>query len=105
MNNTVIQAEGLSKLYRRGLQVDDGLRHSLEALPILPRHYFWKFMSPTANSIRFAVSPTGGFGLTRARFVWTATLMKSSLPTSQPWPGGHEQSLARSQTGDQGPFS
>src|SRR5467141_2691090 len=30
MNNTVIQAEGLSKLYRRGLQVDDGLRHSLE---------------------------------------------------------------------------
>src|SRR5258705_4932608 len=31
MNNTVIQAEGLSKLYRRGLQVDDGLRHSLEA--------------------------------------------------------------------------
>src|ERR1700720_3916579 len=31
MNNTVIQAESLSKLYRRGLQVDDGLRHSLEA--------------------------------------------------------------------------
>src|SRR6266513_2828136 len=31
MNNTVIQVEGLSKLYRRGLQVDDGLRHSLEA--------------------------------------------------------------------------
>src|SRR5204862_1113784 len=31
MNNTFIQAEGLSKLYRRGLQVDDGLRHSLEA--------------------------------------------------------------------------
>src|SRR5947207_13547584 len=31
MNNTVIQAEGLSKLYRRGLQVDEGLRHSLEA--------------------------------------------------------------------------
>src|SRR6266513_2109922 len=31
MNNTVIEAEGLSKLYRRGLQVDDGLRHSLEA--------------------------------------------------------------------------
>src|SRR6202171_4731420 len=31
MNNAVIQAEGLSKLYRRGLQVDDGLRHSLEA--------------------------------------------------------------------------
>src|SRR6266436_1753092 len=31
MNNKVIQAEGLSKLYRRGLQVDDGLRHSLEA--------------------------------------------------------------------------
>src|SRR3989440_1070273 len=31
MNNTVIQAEGLSKLYRRGLQVDDGLRHQLEA--------------------------------------------------------------------------
>src|SRR5882762_5149558 len=31
MNNTVIQAEGLSKLYRRGLQVDNGLRHSLEA--------------------------------------------------------------------------
>src|SRR5437773_1213870 len=27
----VIRAEGLSKLYRRGLQVDDGLRHSLEA--------------------------------------------------------------------------
>src|SRR5947208_10094266 len=31
MNNTVIQAESLSKLYRRGLQVDEGLRHSLEA--------------------------------------------------------------------------
>src|SRR6266480_3156652 len=31
MNNTVIQAEGLSKLYHRGLQVDDGLRHSLES--------------------------------------------------------------------------
>src|ERR1700682_1596615 len=31
MNNAVIQAEGLSKLYRRGLQVDGGLRHSLEA--------------------------------------------------------------------------
>src|SRR6267142_2789633 len=30
MNNTVIQAEGLSKLYRRGLQTDDGLRHALE---------------------------------------------------------------------------
>jgi len=28
---TVIQAEGLSKLYRRGLQVSGGLRHSLEA--------------------------------------------------------------------------
>src|SRR6266566_2138065 len=31
MNNTVIQAEGLGKRYHRGLQVDDGLRHSLEA--------------------------------------------------------------------------
>src|SRR2546422_9777086 len=30
MNNPAIQAEGLSKLYRRGLQVDDGLRHALE---------------------------------------------------------------------------
>src|ERR1700704_1847625 len=29
--DAVIRAEGLSKLYRRGLQVDDGLRHSLEA--------------------------------------------------------------------------
>jgi lipopolysaccharide transport system ATP-binding protein len=28
---TVIHAEGLSKRYRRGLQADDGLRHSLEA--------------------------------------------------------------------------
>ena len=27
---TVIQAQGLSKLYRRGLQVDHGLRHALE---------------------------------------------------------------------------
>src|SRR5258707_9503462 len=31
MNNAVIHGEGLSKRYRRGLQVDDGLRHSLEA--------------------------------------------------------------------------
>src|SRR6195256_101465 len=31
MSTTVIHGEGLSKLYRRGLQVDDGLRHSLEA--------------------------------------------------------------------------
>jgi len=36
MNNTAIQAEGLSKLYRRGLQVDDGLRHSMEAFPRSP---------------------------------------------------------------------
>src|SRR5467141_1606542 len=28
---TVIHGEGLGKRYRRGLQVDDGLRHSLEA--------------------------------------------------------------------------
>src|SRR3981081_2294232 len=31
MSNTVIQAKGLGKRYRRGLQVDGGLRHSLEA--------------------------------------------------------------------------
>jgi lipopolysaccharide transport system ATP-binding protein len=31
MNATVIHGEGLGKLYRRGLQIDDGLRHSLEA--------------------------------------------------------------------------
>src|SRR5439155_21410344 len=29
--NTVIHGEGLGKRYHRGLQVDDGLRHSLEA--------------------------------------------------------------------------
>jgi hypothetical protein len=29
--NAVIHAESLSKRYRRGLQVDAGLRHSLEA--------------------------------------------------------------------------
>jgi lipopolysaccharide transport system ATP-binding protein len=31
MSTTVIQGEGLGKLYQRGLQVDGGLRHSLEA--------------------------------------------------------------------------
>jgi lipopolysaccharide transport system ATP-binding protein len=31
MNAAVIYGEGLGKEYRRGLQVDDGLRHSLEA--------------------------------------------------------------------------
>ncbi len=31
MTNVVIHGEGLGKEYRRGLQVDDGLRHSLEA--------------------------------------------------------------------------
>jgi lipopolysaccharide transport system ATP-binding protein len=31
MNTTVIHGEGLGKRYRRGLQVDYGLRHSLEA--------------------------------------------------------------------------
>jgi len=31
MNTTVIHGEGLGKRYRRGLQVDTGLRHSLEA--------------------------------------------------------------------------
>jgi len=31
MNSVVIHGEGLGKLYRRGLQVDTGLRHSLEA--------------------------------------------------------------------------
>src|SRR5467141_2480761 len=31
MSTTVIHGEGLGKRYRRGLQVDDGLRHSLEA--------------------------------------------------------------------------
>jgi lipopolysaccharide transport system ATP-binding protein len=31
MSNTFIHAEGLSKRYHRGLQVDGGLRHSLEA--------------------------------------------------------------------------
>ncbi len=31
MNNAVIHGEGLGKKYRRGLQVDAGLRHSLEA--------------------------------------------------------------------------
>src|ERR1700692_4550507 len=31
MSTTVIHGEGLSKRYHRGLQVDDGLRHSLEA--------------------------------------------------------------------------
>ncbi len=28
MSTTVIHGEGLGKRYRRGLQVDDGLRHS-----------------------------------------------------------------------------
>ena len=32
MSGAVIHGEGLGKRYRRGLQVDDGLRHSLEAL-------------------------------------------------------------------------
>jgi len=32
MSTTVIHGEGLGKRYHRGLQVDDGLRHSLEAL-------------------------------------------------------------------------
>src|SRR6266478_8950755 len=31
MTTAVIHGEGLGKRYRRGLQVDDGLRHSLEA--------------------------------------------------------------------------
>src|SRR6266849_337823 len=31
MTGVVIHGERLGKLYRRGLQVDDGLRHSLEA--------------------------------------------------------------------------
>ena len=31
MTTAVIHGEGLGKEYRRGLQVDDGLRHSLEA--------------------------------------------------------------------------
>jgi lipopolysaccharide transport system ATP-binding protein len=31
MNTAVIHGEGLGKRYRRGLQIDDGLRHSLEA--------------------------------------------------------------------------
>src|ERR1700719_3282447 len=31
MNATVIHGEGLGKRYRRGLQVEGGLRHSLEA--------------------------------------------------------------------------
>ena len=31
MSITVIHGEGLGKRYRRGLQADDGLRHSLEA--------------------------------------------------------------------------
>ena len=30
MSTTVIHGEGLGKRYRRGLQVDDGLRHALE---------------------------------------------------------------------------
>src|SRR6267154_2903722 len=34
--NTVIHGEGLGKRYHRGLQVDDGLRHSLEAFLCSP---------------------------------------------------------------------
>jgi lipopolysaccharide transport system ATP-binding protein len=37
---TVIQADGLSKLYRRGLQVDGGLRHALEGFLRSPLSVF-----------------------------------------------------------------
>ena len=40
MSTAVIHAEGLSKRYHRGLQVDDGLRHSLEAFLRSPLSVF-----------------------------------------------------------------
>ncbi len=40
MSAAVIHAEGLSKRYHRGLQVDDGLRHSLEAFLRSPLSVF-----------------------------------------------------------------
>jgi homopolymeric O-antigen transport system ATP-binding protein len=40
MSNTVIHGEGLGKRYHRGLQVDDGLRHSLEAFLRSPLSVF-----------------------------------------------------------------
>jgi lipopolysaccharide transport system ATP-binding protein len=40
MSNTVIHGEGLGKRYHRGLQVDNGLRHSLEAFLRSPLSVF-----------------------------------------------------------------
>src|SRR3977135_3768032 len=40
MTRVVIHGEGLSKRYHRGLQIDDGLRHSLEAFLRSPLSVF-----------------------------------------------------------------
>src|SRR6266478_487262 len=40
MTTAVIHAEGLGKRFHRGLQVDDGLRHSLEAFLRSPLSVF-----------------------------------------------------------------
>jgi lipopolysaccharide transport system ATP-binding protein len=93
MSNTVIHAKGLSKRYHRGLQVDSGLRHSLEAflrspLSVLRRkkeETFWAL-----KDVSLEVKEGEGLGLIGRNGAGKTTLLKILSRITRPTTGWAE---------------
>src|SRR5580658_10575848 len=107
---TVIQARGLSKLYRRGLHVDYGLRHALEGFLRSPLSVFRRKREETfwaLKDVSLEVKEGEVLGLIGRNGAGKTTLLKILSRITRPTTGhaeirGHVRSLLEVGTGFHG---
>ena len=93
MNRTVIHAEGLSKLYRRGLQVEGGLRHVLEEFVRSPLAVFRRKNNETfwaLKDVSLQVNEGEVLGLIGRNGAGKTTLLKILSRITRPTAGWAE---------------
>jgi len=93
MHDTVIRADGLSKRYRRGLQVDPGLRHALEKFVRSPLANFGRAKRETfwaLKDVSIEVGEGEVLGLIGRNGAGKTTLLKILSRITQPTAGWAE---------------